>query len=123
MMKSKAKAKWIRIAPRKLMRVVDSVRGKKALDALAILRFMPQKGAKILKKVLKSAVSNAKNNYKMEEDKLVISEAFVNKAITMRRWQARARGRIFPLNKRTSHLTVCVSQIQETGSKTPKEEG
>jgi large subunit ribosomal protein L22 len=123
MMKSKAKAKWIRIAPRKLMRVVDSVRGKRALEALAILRFMPQKGAKILEKVLKSAVSNAKNNYKMEEDNLVISEAFVNKAITMRRWQARARGRVFPVNKRTSHLTICVSQLQRAGSKTPKEEG
>ena len=74
------------------------------------LKFMPQKGARILERVVKSAVANAKNNYKLEESNLVVCEAYVNKGITMRRWQARARGRVFPINKRTSHLTVWVME-------------
>lgn len=109
MMKVKAQAKWVRIGPRKLARVIDTVRGKQALDALDLLKFMPQKGARVLEKVIKSAVANARNNYKLEEATLVLSEAFANKAIIMRRFQARARGRAFPINKRTSHLTVFVS--------------
>jgi large subunit ribosomal protein L22 len=109
MTKVKAQAKWVRIAPRKLGRVTELVRGKPAVEALALLRFMPQKGARILENVLKSAVANAKNNYKLIEENLVITEAYVNKGITMRRWQAKARGRIHPLQKRTSHLTVWLS--------------
>ena len=113
MTKAKAQVKWVRISPRKLARVVDVVRGKLALRALDVLKFMPQKGARILEKVVKSAVANARNNYKMDENKLIISEAFVNKGITMKRWQARARGRAFPIFKRTSHLTVWVSAKEE----------
>ncbi len=122
MTKTKAQAKWVRIAPRKLKRVVDLVRGKPALEALGLLRFMPQKGAKILEKVLKSAVANAKNNDKLEEEKLVVSEVYVNKGITMRRWQARARGRVNPINKRTSHLTVYVSPFEDRGAENAEEE-
>jgi len=113
MTKVSAKVKWVRIAPRKLSRVVALVRGKLALEALDLLKFMPQKGARILEKVIKSAVANAKNNYKLTESTLVVWEAYVNKGITMRRWQARARGRVFPINKRTSHLTVWVSQSEK----------
>ncbi|MFH1347900.1 MAG: 50S ribosomal protein L22 [Candidatus Margulisiibacteriota bacterium] len=109
MMKVKAQVRWVRIGPRKLARVVDIVRGKPAVEALALLRFMPQKGARILAKVLASAVANAKNNYKLAEEGLIVAEAYVNKGITMRRWQARARGRVNPINKKTSHLTVFVS--------------
>ena len=124
MTKVKAQSRWIRLGPRKLMRVVDSVRGKKALVAINLLKFMPQKGARVLEKVLKSAVANAKNNYKLEEASLVVSEAFVTKGITMKRWQARARGRVFPIFKRTSHLTVFVSPKVVTAKieKQPKEE-
>ncbi len=122
MTKAKAQAKWVRISPRKLARVLEVVRGELALRALEILKFMPQKGARILEKVVKSAVANAKNNYKLEEGNLVISEAFVNKGITMKRWQARARGRAFPIFKRTSHVTVWVSPMPESVKKTPKEE-
>ena len=109
MTKVKAQSRWIRIAPRKLMRVVDTIRGKQAVVALQQLHFMPQKGAAILAKVLKSAVANAKNNYKLAEEQLIVSEAYVNKGIVMRRYQAKARGRMHPINKRTSHLTVWVS--------------
>ena len=109
MTKVKAQSRWVRISPRKLMRVVDVIRGKRALKALQELSFMPQKGAGILAKVLKSAVANAKNNYKLAEDQLIVSEAYVNKGIVMRRFQAKARGRMHPINKKTSHLTVWVS--------------
>jgi len=124
MTKVKAQSRWVRIGPRKLMRVVDSVRGKMALQAINLLKFMPQKGARVLEKVLKSAVASAKNNYKLDEANLVVSEAFVNKGITMKRWQAVARGRVHPIMKRTSHLTVFVSPKAETAKveKQPKEE-
>ena len=112
MTKVKAQAKWIRISPRKLGRVVELVRGKLAVEALQFLKFMPQKGARILEKVIKAAMANAKNNYKLDEGNLVISEAYANKGITMRRWQPRARGRINPINKRSSHVTVWVSAPQ-----------
>ncbi len=113
MTKVKAQARWVKISPRKLARVVEVVRGEPALRALEILKFMPQKGARILEKVVKSAVANARNNYKLDENKLVVSEAFVNKGIIMRRWQPRARGRAFPILKRNSHVTVWVSQVGE----------
>lgn len=109
----KAKSKWIKIAPRKLGRVVELVRGKLALSALQMLRFMPQKGARILEKAIKSAVANAKTNYKLPEEGLIISEAYVNKAVTMKRFTPRARGRMFPINKRSSHLTVTVKSAEK----------
>ncbi|MGB9612726.1 MAG: 50S ribosomal protein L22, partial [Candidatus Margulisiibacteriota bacterium] len=105
-----AKTKWVRSSPRKIKRVIDAVRGKSPLEALAYLRFMPQKGARILEKVIKSALANAKNNYKLEESNLRIKEMYVNKGITMKRWQPRARGRAFPIKKRTAHVTVCLEE-------------
>ncbi len=122
MTKVKAQVKWVKISPRKLGRVLELVRGKLAAEALQVLRFMPQKGARILEKVIKSAMANAKNNYKLAEEKLVVSEAYVNKGIIMRRWQPRARGRAFPILKRTSHLTVWVSPLPEAEDEKPKEE-
>jgi len=123
MTKVKAQARWVRISPRKLARVAELVRGKLALRALDTLKFMPQKGARILEKVVKSAVANARNNYKLDENKLIVSEAFVNKGVIMRRWQPRARGRAFPILKRTSHVTVWVSPKPEPSQKASKEEG
>jgi large subunit ribosomal protein L22 len=109
MSRVKAQAKWVRYAPRKLDRVVKLIRRQKALAALQLLSFMPQKGARIIEKVIKAAVANAKTNYKMKEEDLFIAEAFVNKGIVMKRIQPRARGRAFSILKRTSHLTVWVS--------------
>ncbi|MBI5078883.1 50S ribosomal protein L22 [Candidatus Saganbacteria bacterium] len=113
MTKITAKAKWVRSSPRKIQRVMELVRGKPALEALMILKFLPQKGARILEKVLKSALANAKNNYKMNDSDLVIREVFVNKGIIMKRWQPRARGRAFPIKKRSSHVTVSLSAGEE----------
>ncbi|OGC23239.1 50S ribosomal protein L22 [candidate division WOR-1 bacterium RIFOXYB2_FULL_42_35] len=114
MTKIKAQAKNIRIGPRKLARVLDSIRGMSAQKAMEVLTFMPQKGADILLKVIKSAVANAKNNYKLPEAGLFIAEAFVTKAVTMKRWRARARGRVGPILKRNSHLTVWIAAPEVT---------
>jgi large subunit ribosomal protein L22 len=113
MTKVKAQAKWLKIAPRKLDRVTKLIRGKFAAEALMLLKFLPQKGARLLEKVVKSAMANAKNNYKLDENKLKILEAFVNKAVNMKRIQPRARGRAFPILKRSSHLTVWVAPVEE----------
>jgi large subunit ribosomal protein L22 len=113
MTQSRARVKWVKSSPRKIQRVIDLLRGKPAAEALAILKFMPQKGARILEKVIKSAMANAKNNYKMNEAALVIREIYANKGIIMRRWQPRARGRAFPILKRTSHVTVCLADRED----------
>lgn len=113
MTKVKAKTKWVRSAPRKLQRVADLIRGKTAVEALAILKFMPQKGARILSKVIKSAVANAKNNYKLKEDGLFISEAYINKGMVMKRFHPQSRGRAFPIKKRTAHVTVCLTSRED----------
>lgn len=104
----KARARWVKSSPRKIQRVMDVIRGKSAAEAITILKFMPQKGARILEKVIKSAVANAKTNYKMEVTSLIISQVYANKGLDMKRFQPRARGRAFPIKKRTSHVTVCL---------------
>jgi large subunit ribosomal protein L22 len=121
-MKIKSQAKWLRISPRKLGRVATVVRGRKAFEALQLLSFMPQKGARILEKVIKSAIANAKNNYKLAEESLVVVEAFANKAVNLKRFKPRARGRADSILKRTSHVTVFVSPPKVTEKKAPKEE-
>lgn len=106
----KAKARWVKNSPRKVQRVLDVVRGRLATEAISLLKFMPQKGARIVVKLLQSAVANAKNNYKLNADKLVVRECYANKGLVMKRWQPRARGRAFPIKKRTAHVTVCLEE-------------
>src|SRR3989339_59315 len=105
----KAKSKWVRSSPRKISRVIDVIKGKSAQEALTLLKFMPQKGARLLAKVIKSAVANAKHNFKMKEDQLFITEAYANKGIIMKRFQPVSRGRAHSIMKRTSHITVCLT--------------
>ena len=97
---------------RKLSRVIELIRGKSAREALTLLKFLPQKGARIVEKVLKSAMANAKNNFKLDENSLMVQEAYANKGVIMRRFQPRARGRAFPIKKKTSHVTVCLSSVE-----------
>jgi len=106
----KAKVKWVKSSPRKVQRILDLVRGKPAIEAIAALRFMPQKAARIIEKVIRSAVANAKNNNKLNEAGLVISECYANKGVDMKRFQPRAKGRAFPIKKRTAHVTVCLEE-------------
>lgn len=99
-------------SPDKIRRVVDIIRGRKSDEALAILRYLPQKGARLVEKVLKSAVANA-NVIKLDKDNLVISKAFVDQAAIYRRYRHRARGKADVRQKKLSHITVCVAEEGE----------
>ena len=100
---------WVKSAPRKFMRIMDLMRGMNALAALNQLKFQPHKAARMLEKTIKSAIANATHNNKMPAETLVISEVYVNKGVNMKRIQPRARGRAFPIIKRSAHVTVCLS--------------
>mgnify|MGYP001005155548 CR=1 FL=1 len=112
-MEAKAVAKYIRISPRKARQVMDLIRGKDVREALAILKFTPNKGAELIEKVLKSAVSNAEHNYEMDVDSLVVSRCYVDEGPTLKRFKPRAMGRADAIRKRTSHITVIVSEKKE----------
>lgn len=108
-MESKAIAKTVRIAPRKVRLVLDLVRGKKVGEALGILEFTPRAASLPVAKVIKSAVANAEHNYGMNVADLVVSEAFANEGPTLKRFRPRAKGSASSINKRTSHITVVLS--------------
>ena len=109
-MEAKAVAKYIRISPRKAAQVADLVRGKSVGEAYAILKFTPNKGAAIIEQVLKSDVANAEHNYNMDVDKLYVSTIFVDQGPSLKRFKPRAMGRADGIMKRTSHITVMVSE-------------
>lgn len=106
---SKAIAKNVRMSPRKLRRVVNEIRGKDTNTAQTMLKFMPYAAARVVEKVLKSAVSNAKQNDKLNPDELRVTKAFVDQSSTLKRWRPMSRGRGFPILKRTSHVTLEVN--------------
>ncbi|BDZ30370.1 50S ribosomal protein L22 [Lactiplantibacillus sp. WILCCON 0030] len=105
-----ATAKTVRIAARKVRLVVDLIRGKSVAEALAILKFTPRGGSPVVEKVLLSAVANAENNFDLDREDLVVSEAFVNEGPTLKRFRPRAKGSASPINKRTSHITITVTE-------------
>jgi large subunit ribosomal protein L22 len=107
-----ATSKYIRIAPNKLDVIICKIRGKSYKEALQILKFLPQKAGAIVWQTLYSAVSNATNNFELEKDKLMISEAFVNQGAIMKRMQPRARGKAYRIEKKFSHITIRVSESQ-----------
>lgn len=109
-MEAKAVAKYIRISPRKARQVIDLIRGKDVGEAFAILNFTAHKGTESITKVLKSAVANAEHNYALDSDNLYIREAYVDEGPTMKRIRPRARGRADLIRKRSSHITVVVSE-------------
>lgn len=107
---AKATAKTVRVAARKVRLVVDLIRGKSVNEAFAILKFTPRGASADVEKVLKSAVANAENNFDLDRADLVVSEAFANEGPTLKRFRPRAKGSASPINKRTSHITVVVSE-------------
>jgi large subunit ribosomal protein L22 len=109
-MEAKAIARQVRIAPRKVRLVVDLIRGKQVGEALAILAHTPKAASPVVEKVLKSAIANAEHNYELEPNNLVISKVFVDEGATLKRFRPRAMGRASRINKRTSHITVVVSE-------------
>ncbi len=104
-----AKANRLRISPQKARLLVDQVRGKPVSDALDILTFSPQKAAGLVRKVVESAIANAENNEGADIDELKICEIYVNEGLTMKRIKTRAKGRADRIFKRSSHITVTVT--------------
>lgn len=105
-----ASAKQIRVSPRKVRLVLDTVRGKKVEEALTILSFLPSPSARTVAKVVRSAIANAENNYQMTPSRLRIVKTFADEGQTLRRFRAGARGRVSPLRRRFSHITVIVEE-------------
>jgi large subunit ribosomal protein L22 len=101
-----ATAKYLRGSTRKAELVVRAIRGRRAEDAAAILRFMPQTAARDVARVLASATANAENNHNLAADSLVIVDAVANEGPTMKRWKPRAQGRTFPIRKPMTHITI-----------------
>ena len=120
-MEAKAKARFVRVTPQKARRVVDLIRGKQAAEAVAVLKFAPQAAAEPVLKTVQSAVANAvegakRNSERLDETDLFISEVFVDEGPTLKRFRPRAQGRAGRINKRTSHITVVVSQREKATS-------
>ncbi|MFT9850374.1 50S ribosomal protein L22 [Aneurinibacillus sp. REN35] len=109
-MEAKAVARNIRIAPRKMRLVVDLIRGKQVGEAIAILKHTPKASSPVVEKVLMSAIANAEHNLNLDANNLVITKVFVDEGPTLKRFRPRAMGRASRINKRTSHVTVILSE-------------
>ncbi len=113
MSEARATSKYIRLSPRRVRQVVDLIRGKNVGEALAILKFTPQRAATAVEKVVKSAVANAEHNLEMSKDFLFIAEAYVDQGPTLKRFNPRAMGRADLMRRRTSHITIVVQEKEE----------
>ena len=109
---AKAVSKMLRISPQKLNLVAQLIRGKKVASALADLEFSHKRIAKDVRKCLESAIANAENNHDLDVDDLVVAEAHVGKALVIKRFTARGRGRVGRILKPFSHLTIVVRQVE-----------
>jgi large subunit ribosomal protein L22 len=109
----RAQAKYVRMSPRKARLVAEHLRGRSVPEARAVLAFTAREAAGELEKVLQSAVSNAEANHGIAEDRLYISAAYVDGGPVMKRWRARARGRVARIRKRTCHITVRLTERPE----------
>jgi large subunit ribosomal protein L22 len=112
-MKAHAQAKYIRQSPYKVRRVLDLVRGLPVEEARHVLDLTERRAADYVRKVLDSAVANAEHNLALDADELFVAETFADEGPTLKRWRPRARGRATRINKRTSHITVVVSDGEE----------
>lgn len=107
----KAIARYIRMSPFKVRRVLDQIRGRSYREALIILEFMPYRACEPIVKVLRSAVANAEHNEGLDPSDLVISQAFADGGPTLKRYRPRAQGRAYQIRKRTCHITVAVAPM------------
>ena len=121
--KAKAVGSMIRTSPRKLNLVAQTIRGKKAGAALNELSFSPKRVAKVVKKVLQSAIANAENNHDLDVDDLFVSEASVGKNLVMKRFMARARGRGAGIQKPFAQITIVVEEKREEKAVEAKSKG
>ena len=118
MVESIARVRHIRVTPQKARRVVNLIRGKQAQEALAILKFAPQSASEPVYKLVASAIANARvkadaSNTYLDEQDLYVKTAFVDEGTTLKRFQPRAQGRAFRINKRTSHITIVLGTPEE----------
>ena len=109
-MEARAIAKEVRTVPRKARLVIDLIRGKSVKEADVILKNLNKESARIIRKVLISATANAENNLKLNKDNLYVKEAFINEGRTLKRMRFGSRGHVDPIKKRTSHITIVVSE-------------
>ena len=109
----RAQAKWVRTSARKARLVAEHIRGRPVAEARAVLAFTPRAAAREMEKVLRSAVANAEANHGLHGDDLVVHAAYVDEGPTLKRWRARARGRVARIRKRTCHITVILEQSPE----------
>ncbi len=109
-MEFKAVAKYIRISPQKVRMLTDAIKGKSVEKGLGYVKFMPQKAARILEKVIRSAVANADQKPDIDVDSLVIRNVLVDQGPTLKRFKARARGRGTRILKRTAHITIILAE-------------
>lgn len=107
-MEAKAIAKYVRVSPLKVNYICSEIQGKQVDEALSMLKFTPKKGAKVLEKVLNSAIANAENNLDLDRDNLYVKRAYANDGPHMKRFRPKARGMAYPILKRTSHIGVIV---------------
>jgi large subunit ribosomal protein L22 len=110
---ARASARYLRSSPRKVRQVADQVRGLQIDDARALLQFSPKGAARDVANVIDSAAANAENNHDLVADDLEIAEIFVDEGPTLRRWRARARGRATRIDRRTCHLSVALTPMDE----------
>ena len=115
-MEATAKARYVRISPRKARRVVDLIRGLPVIEARRVLTFSDLGAAKQVNKVLNSAIANAEQNPGVVADNLIVGQTFVDEGPTLKRFRPRAMGRATPVRKRTSHITVIVETVREVSS-------
>jgi large subunit ribosomal protein L22 len=113
----RAQAKWLRIAPRKARLVVEHIRGRSVPEARTVLAFTPRAAAREIEKVLASAVANAEANHGLVGDELVVAAAYVDEGPTIKRWRARARGRVARIKKHTCHVTIRLVPSQDASSR------
>jgi len=123
MVESIARVRHIRVTPMKARRVVNMIRGKQALEALAILKFAPQGASEPVYKLVASAMANARvkadaQNSFLDDQDLYVSRVFVDEGATLKRFQPRAQGRAFQILKRTSHITVVLATPEEAEAAT-----
>jgi large subunit ribosomal protein L22 len=116
----RAEARYVRTAPRKAQLVAEQIRGRPVPEARTILAFMTRDAARDVEKVLSSAVANAEANHGLDGDELYVSVATVGAGPTLKRWRARARGRVARIKKRTCHITVVVAAVEEPRRKRPQ---
>ena len=112
-MEVQALTKYARMSPKKVNELTRAIRGRKANEALDLLKFIPRKSARLVAKTLQSAIANAENNHNLDVDALVVAEASVGKSITMKRFHTRGRGKSTRILKPFSKLRIVVREVEE----------